>query len=731
MKMQKNYLNYNMMINSFRDALKKSLYATTATALIVLISSCGQKSKYPGPLSPEESMKTFQFAENFKAEIFATEPLVVDPVTMQFDEEGNAYVVGMLDAYKPDSVKGKGKIVMLKDLNNDGRADTAIVFADSLREASSILPWKGGLLIAAAPNIMYYKDTNGDGRADQKEIVFSGFFTGNEEAQITNLTFGVDNWIYANNTGQAGEVTFNRMPGAPKLKMQGSDFRFRLDRNQFELTTGPGQFGLAIDDWGHRFFTANSLHIRQVVAARRYIDRNPYLPSDLRAAVFNISDHDPLMYQVSETPYWRQVRTDRRNKDYQENHLDRVEYARDHFTAASGGTFYGGDTFPEEYYGNIFTGDVSGNLVHRDILVETDSTPYYIAKRPEQEKSKEFLVTTDTWFRPANFSVGPDGNLYVIDMYRQHIETPVSIPDDLETDMDFNAGNTMGRIYRIVPQSSNGAKWVKPDLKNATGEQLVAALSHKNQWWRITAQRLLLERQDKTVIPQVKKLFAESNDPRTRLHALYVLEGMDALDAAIVKAALKDAAAGVRENAAILAEKFPACLASLEQLTEDSAIRVAYQATFSLGEYKDKGIIPWLSKTILRHGQSKWFRAAVLSSEAGSSVELLDALAKGGSADKAEDWKTDFYKELAETIGARNQKAQVTSLLQRAAQPAMIKIPGAQAAIVKGLGAGLQHIEGMNDEIKGKLKAITGAAGNDAAKALGDIKTLYSELNGK
>jgi putative membrane-bound dehydrogenase-like protein len=720
-----------MMINSFRGSLKKCLYATTATALIVLISSCGQKSKYPGPLSPEESMKTFQFAENFKAEIFATEPLVVDPVTMQFDEEGNAYVVGMLDAYKPDSVKGKGKIVMLKDLNSDGRADTAIVFADSLREASSILPWKGGLLIAAAPNIMYYKDTDGDGRADQKEIIFSGFFTGNEEAQITNLSFGVDNWIYANNTGQAGEVTFNRMPGAPKLKMQGSDFRFRLDRNQFELTTGPGQFGLAIDDWGHRFFTANSLHIRQVVAARRYLDRNPYLPSDLRAAVFNISDHDPLMYQISETPYWRQVRTDRRNKDYQDNHLDRVEYARDHFTAASGGTFYGGDAFPEEYYGNIFTGDVSGNLVHRDILVETDSTPYYIAKRAEQEKSKEFLVTTDTWFRPANFSVGPDGNLYVIDMYRQHIETPVSIPDDLETDMDFNAGNTMGRIYRIVPQSSNGTKWVKPDLKNATGEQLVAALSHKNEWWRITAQRLLLERQDKTVIPQGKKLFAESSDPRTRLRALYVLEGMDALDADIVKAALKDPAAGVRENAAILAERFPACLASLEQLTEDSAIRVAYQATLSLGEYKDKGIIPWLAKTILRHGQSKWFRAAVLSSEAGSSVELLDALIKSGFTDKAEDWKTDLYKELAETIGARNQKAQVTSLLQRAAQPAVTKLPGAQAAIVKGLGAGLQHIEGVNDEIKGKLKAIAGAAGNDAAKALEDIKTLYSGLTEK
>ncbi len=716
------------MINSHRNLLKKPWFVTIAAALIIFISSCEQKSRYPGPLSPEESMKTFQFAEDFKAEIYAAEPLVIDPVDLEFDEEGNAYVVSMLDAYKPDSVKGKDKILLLKDLNNDGRADTAIVFADNLREATSVLPWKGGLLVAAAPNIMYFKDTDGDGKADQKDILFTGFFTGNEEAQITNLRFGIDNWIYANNNGQAGEVSFTKEPDAPKLKMSGADFRFRLDRNQFELATGPGQFGLAIDDWGHRYFTNNTIHIRQVVAPRRYLARNPYLAPALKTAIFNISDHDLLMYQKSETPHWRQVRTDRRNKEYQENKLDRVEYARDHFTGASGGTFYGGDALPEQYYGNIFTGDVSGNLVHRDILTESGDAPHMIAKRGAQEKDREFLASTDTWFRPAGLSVGPDGHLYVIDMYRQHIETPLSIPADLQTDMDFDAGNTMGRIYRIVPQSSTGVKWEKPNLKDATTEQLVNTLSHKNKWWRTTAQRLLLERQDKTVIPQVKQLFAQSNDPRTRLHALYVLEGMDALDAATVKAALKDPAAGVRENAAILAERFPACLSDLQRLTEDSSLRVSYQATLSLGEFKDKNIIPWLAKTILVHGQSKWFRAAVLSSELGSSVDLLDALAKGGFADKEEDWKKDFYKELAETIGARNQQSQLKDLLQRASQAAVTKIPGAQAALLKGISSGLQNAEGTDKETKEKLKAIGAAADKDTAKALEDLNALYSAI---
>ena len=719
------------MINSRKSSLKKIVYSIMAVMLIVLVSSCGPKSKYAGPLSPEESMKTFQFAENFKAEIFAAEPLVIDPVDMEFDEEGNAYVVSMIDAYKPDSVKGKDKIIMLKDLNNDGNADTAIVFADNLREATSVLPWKGGLLIAAAPNILYYKDTTGDGRADLKEILFSGFFTGNEEAQITNLRFGIDNWIYANNTGQAGEVHFSENPGGPALQMRGSDFRFRLDRKQYELTTGAGQFGLALDDWGHRFFTTNSIHIQQAVAPKRYLTRNPFLPSGLKSGAVNISDHDPIMFQISETPYWRQERTDRRNKEYQENKLDRVEYARDHFTGASGGTFYGGDAFPEEYYGNIFTTDVAGNLLHRDMLVESDSEPYYVAKQGEQEKKKEFMATTDTWFRPANFSVGPDGYLYVIDMYRQHIETPLSIPEDLQTDMDMNAGNTMGRIYRIVPANDNKAKSVKADLKNASAAQLVETLSHKNRWWRTTAQRLLLERQDKSVIPMVKTLFAESSDPRTRLHVLYVLEGMDALDAGIVKEALMDPSPGVRENAAILAEKFPACLSQLQQLVEDNSIRVAYQATLSLGEFKDKGIIPWLAKSVVLHGKSKWFRAAVLSSDAGSSIELLDALSNSNFADKAADWKTDFYKELAETIGARNQKAQVAALLQQSGQNTITKLPNAQAAIVKGLSAGLQNAKGTSDEAKEKLKAIGTATDNDAAKSLDDLKKVYSEIDVK
>ena len=696
-------------------------------AFVVILVSCKQKPLYEGPLSPEESIKTFQFAENFKAEIFASEPLVIDPVSMQFDGDGNAYVVGMLDAYKDDSVKGKGKIVMLKDTNGDGKADTSTVFVDSLREATSVLPWKGGLLVCAAPDIVYYKDTDGDGRSDLKEILFTGFFNKNEEVQITNLRFGIDNWIYANNGGQAGEISFSRRPDAPRLNVQGADFRFRLDRNEFERSTGPGQFGLAIDDWGYRFFTANSLHIRQVVVPLRYLERNPYLPASAKSTIQNISDHDPLMHQLSETPYWRQVRTDRRNMNFQENNLDRVEYARGHFTGASGGTYYDGDKFPKEYYGNIFTGDVAGSLVHRDILSVVDSLPYMVAKRGEKEKDKEFMATTDSWFRPANFSVGPDGYLYIMDMYRQHIETPMSIPEDLQETMDFDAGSEYGRIYRIVPKDIGPYKPVKPNLTKASSSDLVKALQHENRWWNLTAQRLLLERQDRSVLPEVRALFAQSENPRFRLHALNVLEGMDALDASTVMTAMKDPSAGVRENAAILAERFPSCLSQLAEMINDPSIRVAFQATLSLGQFNDNTAVTALAKALELHGQSPWFRTAVLSSEAGSGIDLLKILERNSFFKEASSWKIKFIESCSNVIGARNDKSQILGLISIVDKLSLTNSNSWQLAGIKGLLEGMGNSESLENSIKEELKTIGSEAESNSAKGIQDLKKMFTE----
>jgi len=696
-------------------------YGRLLLLIALVVISC-KEPRYPGPLEPEQALKSFQLHEGFKIELFASEPDVLDPVEMVFDERGNAYVAEMPDyPFKPAPGKGAGRIKVLRDTDHDGRIDHTVVFADSISEATSMLPWKQGLLVTAAPYILYLKDTNADFIADTKEILFSGFFANNSEAQITNLRFGVDNWIYASNNGQAGEVTFNRKPDAPALSMRGADFRFRLDRGEFELETGAAQFGQTMDDWGHRFITQNTLHIRQAVIPYRYLHRHPYLASS--TALVNISDHDLEMFQQTPPPYWRAERTRRRQIQYKEQNLDRVEYAEDHFTGCSGGTVYDGDAFPPEYYGNVFTGDVAGNLVHRDILVSQDDSPAYIAKRDESEKTREFLASTDPWFRPASFTIGPDGSLFVIDMYRQHIETPLSIPEDLKADMDFLNGSQRGRIYRIVPENVEPRK-VTPGLVDRATADYVPLLAHANRWWRLQAQKLLLERQDIAVVPSVKELFLKSDDPRGRLHALYVLEGLNALNAALVGKAMDDPHPGVREHGIILSERYPELLSQLLEKVNDSSVQVVFQATLSLGEFSDQKVIDALAKVLATRGENPLFRTAVLSSKAGTTVALLENLiAKYSFAGEATPWKTSLLEEISFAIGSANEGSQINLFLDMLSLPSIEKQPGWQMAGIVGLKKGMQ--KSADSSTRKTLESIEINTGQ-IHSAIRDLKSLLS-----
>ncbi|MGV3586972.1 MAG: PVC-type heme-binding CxxCH protein [Adhaeribacter sp.] len=684
----------------------------------------GLAQRYLGPLSPEESLKKIKLINGFKAEIFAAEPYVYDPVALEFDEQGNAYVVEMPDyPFEVEPGKGKGRIRILKDTNHDGRVDKAITFAENVTEATSILPWQGGLIVTAAPDILYLKDTNHDGKADTREVLFTGFFQNNSEAQITSLRLGIDNWIYANNHGQQGLITLNRTPDAKPLAVRGADFRFRLDQNKFELETGPGQFGNTLGEWGHRFSNENSLHLQQVVIPWRYTHRHPYLPTS--KAVTSLTDHEEIMFQETPPPYWRAERTKQRNKTFQENNLNRVEYAEDRFTGAAGLAFYAANGFPAEFYGNIFVTEVAGNLVHRDVLKPSSKSPVWVASRGLQEQNQEFLASTDPWFRPTSLTVGPDGYLYILDYYRQHIETPLSIPDELKADMDFMAGSDKGRIYRILP--TNGTpKNIPVNLAKASSNKLLQTLSHPNFWWRLQAQRLLLERQDKAIIPAVKKLFSTSQDSRTRLHALYVLEGLKALDAVIIKQALQDSAPGVRENVIILAEQFPETYPLVLEKINDPTARVAFQATLSLPEFKaNKETTPALAKIIEQHGADQWFRMAVLSSDVGSSPEILQLLSQNKNFfQNSEPWKAAFLGDLSNIIGARNQKEQISALLEQLLQPNAMA-DSLKTAAVMGLTKGLNRDTTADPKLKETLAEIKTSSSEDVMSTIQLLKKLY------
>lgn len=680
------------------------------TAYLLATGLCVSCSHYKEALTPEEALKSFTMKDDrLVVSIFATEPQVLDPVEMVFDEDGNAFVVEMPDyPAKPDDGSLGGAIRMLTDTNGDGRMDSVTVFADHLSEATSILPWQGGLLVAAAPNIMFLKDTTGDHRADVKEILFTGFFADNSEAQITNLRYSIDNWIYASNTGREGEIRFTRNPNAKPVSVKGGDFRFRLDRGQFEVESSSGQFGLAIDDWGNRFFTENSLHVQQAPIPARYLYRQKHLPPT--EPTVNISDHDPIMHQETPAPYWRQERTKRRNAQFKEANLDRHEYADDHYTGASGGTYYGGNGLPTDYYGSIFTGEVAGNLIHRDVLKRSPNSPRFIAQRGKGETDHEFLASTDPWFRPVNFTVGPDGALYVIDMYRQHIETPTAIPDDLKEDMDFRNGSKLGRIYRIAAKTSKPAA-IQPNLRRKTSSELVALLAHPNQWWRLQAQRLLLEKQDKTIIPAVQQLFVNPTDPRARLHAFFVLEGLNALDARLVKQAMQDTQSDIRAYGIMLAERFSDCLPQLIDKANDPSLPVVFQAALSLGQFPAQQVAPALAGILEKYGKDPWFRTAVLSSDAGSSVELARQLAESAYFNSASPEKDILLTDLAFIVGSRNRKGEAVQLLSLFSNQ-----PHWQQVAFTGLTAGAKSSGAILDD---RLKRMVAIKSEQIKKRLG------------
>ena len=667
--------------------MKRSLFLFLG--LLLLKTGCGPDPASTPP-SPEEMLETFRISDEFRVEIFAAEPDVTDPVELAFDEQGRAWVAEMRDyPYQPpEGETALSRVRVMEDRDGDGRVDHSTIFAEGLPNVKSVLPWKDGVLVSSAPHILYLRDTDGDMRADETTPLFSGFtILVDPEGQLSNLRFGIDNWIYAGNDSQAGQITFSRRPDAEPASILNADFRFRLDRNLFETASGATRFGMSFDNWGRRFFSQAGRHVQHVVAARRYLQRNLFLlaPPVTRF----ISDHDQRIFQLTPPEAWREARTRMRQRRSRELGRERELASTGFFTGATGNTIYNGDTFPTSYWGNAFAGDVAGNIVHRDVL--TPSGVSFVANRAEEEENREFMASTSRWFRPANFTVGPDGNLYVIDICRQYVETPASIPEPIKEGLDFYAGTDHGRIYRIVPRNSASSPHLRPELHKAATPELVGHLASPNQWWRLTAQRLLLQRQDRSALPALREMAGKRKNPQARLHALYALEGLSALEESIVGEALGDEHPGVRESAVLLAENFPGLLPRLVKMTGDPSPRVAFQLSLSLGEFSGPRVLDAFRNLLARHGEDPWQRAAILSSDAGSSLQLLESMvAERGYFKDPTPNKTGFLEDLAAVVGARNRGQEVQRLVRLLARSRPLREKSWQTAGLSGLARGLE-----------------------------------------
>jgi putative membrane-bound dehydrogenase-like protein len=684
--------------------------AACALAFAAVLYGCSGGDR---ALSPEEAIEAFQIAAGFRAELFAAEPHVSDPVEMAFDENGGIYVAEMHDNPDdpPPGQPALSRVVYLEDTDGDGRIDKQTVFADDLLVVKGVLPWKGGLIVTAAPDILWLQDTDGDHRADVRKVLYTGFDTrANMEFRIGNPRLGVDNWLYVANFGMPGEITSPDHPGMDPVIVRGGDFRFHPLRGTAQAANGGSQFGLALNQWGDIFITDNTTHLRHTVIPPGYLARNRFLVADSTAQ--DISDHgQPAapVFAISKPQQWRVERTQARQQRYDQTRPGRIEHLEGYFTASCGVTAYLGDNFPEEYAGNIFVADGNGNLVHRDVIRPSGST--YTASR--EPRNAEFLASTDNWFRPVNFANAPDGNLYVIDYDRQNLEHPEFIPEALRKrlNMDFERGNDLGRIYRIVPSSPKHQRGLRPKLGAASTEELVALMGHPNGWHRETSHRLLIERADPTAVPAIERLFRESTNPVTRIHALWSLEGLEALGEEHVRDALRDEHWAVRKHAVLLAERFLRALApDIVRAASDEHPHVRMQALLTLGNLPpSRNVVRALARTVAAEPEDRWMRLAVLSASPDVAKTLAETLLRRhpGFFDAPSEGKQALISGLSQTIGARRRPAELSAWIQSVAANPRMRADAWQQAGLDGLAKGLALDSGERLRIASIEQPIT------------------------
>jgi putative membrane-bound dehydrogenase-like protein len=578
----------------------------TPSSAVLLLGLLVSEAPEPPAKSPQESLTCIRTRPGFQVELVAAEPLVQSPIGFAWGPDGKLWVVEMGDY--PLGVDGKGKpggrIKILESTKGDGKYDKATVFLEGLGFPTSVLPWRKGALVTCAPDIFYAEDTDGDGKADRRATLYSGFVKGNPQHRVNSLVWGLDNWIYGANGDSGGVVLSPRTLAA--VNIRGRDFRIRPDTGGIELQTGQSQYGRSRDDWGNWFGGNNSNPMWHFALDDHYLRRNPHLAApDPRV---------PVSVQPGAAPVYPVSRTLPRFNDLQ---------TANHFTSACSPIVYRDELFGPPFANNTFVCEPVHNLVHREIMTPEGTT--FTSRRADDEQRSEFLASSDNWFRPVWIQTGPDGALWVADMYRHVIEHPEWIPKDWQKKLDLRAGHDKGRIYRVFPIGAKPREIPRLDKLDAAG--LVAALDSPNGWQRDMAQQMLLWRNDKTAREPLQELFRTSARPLARLHALCTLDGLNVLDADLVVSGLADAHPGVRRQALRLLERFPSTTPKVQEnvtrLLDDPDPQVRLQLAYSLGRWP----VPWVGQTLgrlaLKDAGDRFILAAAMSSVNRNNLEAV------------------------------------------------------------------------------------------------------------
>ena len=562
-----------------------------------------------------ESQRAITVRPGFRVELVAAEPLLRSPVAIDFDEDGRLYVAEFpeYNQYANPKPSGRGCVRLLEDTDGDGVYDKSTLFADDVPMATAVACWDGGVYVGSAPDLLYLKDTNGDGKADVRRVVFTGFGKDRAgEGMLNSFRWGLDNRFHISTSLDGGLVRPADRPGGkdgvgprPRLPLRPARRDVRADRRRRAARHEHGRLG-------------PDLRLRQQRPVPARDVRQPLpRPQPLPPGAPGRGEHRPgrQVYQAAPRQPRRAVaalRTRLRSQGLVPG-SDEGGSPSGFFTGGTGVTVYRGDAFPPEFHGNLFVGDVANNVIHRALAVPSG----VLVTAQSAEAGREFLASRDTYFRPVQMANGPDGCLWVVDMYRELIEGAAFLPPQILKHMDVASGVDRGRIWRVVPA---GHKPKIPRLSKATTAELVALLEHPNGWHRDTASRLLYQRQDRSAVAPLRQLAAASKTPLGRTHALYALAGLGALRAG--RCACRPERPGAARSRtrpcdwrSRFCQEVERVQQRMEEMVGDTDPLVRYQLAFSLGALPGTKPAAALAALAVRDGADPWMRVAILSSD--------------------------------------------------------------------------------------------------------------------
>ena len=670
------------------------------------------------PLLPEDALASFQLPPEFDIELVASEPLVGDPVAMEFDPDGRIWVVEMR-GYMPN-IQGTneqepvGRIVVLEDTDKDGRMDKSTVFLDNLVMPRAIALIDGGLVVAEPPRLWFCKDLDGDLKCDQRTEIADDYATQNDpkhglrsnpEHASNGLMWALDNWIYSANHST----------------------RFQYSKGEWnrEQTNSRGQWGISQDNYGRIIYNSNSDQLRGDLLPTEYLNRNSNY-RDARGAGVRIA--------TDQTVWPARINTGV-NRGYKRGTL-REDGTLARYTGACGPVIYRGNQFPPEYVGNGFVCEPTGNFVRRNILTESHG----VLHADNAYHKMEFLASTDERFRPVNAYNGPDGALYIVDLYRGLIQHRIYLTSFLRRqieDRGLYEPIGLGRIYRVVYKGKDSNKILNMSSMSTT--KLAKQLAHSNGWNRSTAQRLLVEKQDPSVKPLLNQMAANHRNHLAQIHALWTLNSMGGVEWEVLKDALNSKHPKVRSTAIRLSES--SLTSSIKPIVLEQLLSHQYdvpevqlQLALSLGETSDAKALKALASILTRNLDHPYIRSAVLSSLEGREAELLQTILGQSS------WWTQSNADAAETIYNELAKCIIRSRNVDAIETAFNLAANADASSSGALLTGFRESafkrsqgkwipDGKQIALEQPLDALTVLASSPDAKRAELAKELYDAFS--